>query len=91
VSGFSRTNTDHIIAACSPREPGSVPTKSSAGSAAAEWARCTYRATDTHLGRDVALKVLPDAFAQDTERRQAGPDPPYDNVEAASGFSHFSP
>ena len=28
-----------------------------------------YRARDTRLGRDVALKVLPDAFAHDTERR----------------------
>jgi len=27
-----------------------------------------YRATDTKLGRDVALKVLPDAFAADPER-----------------------
>jgi Tol biopolymer transport system component len=27
-----------------------------------------YRATDTNLGRDVALKVLPDTFAQDPER-----------------------
>jgi len=26
-----------------------------------------YRATDTNLGRDVALKVLPDTFAQDPE------------------------
>ena len=27
-----------------------------------------YRARDTKLGRDVAIKVLPDAFAHDTER-----------------------
>jgi len=27
-----------------------------------------YRATDTNLGRDVAIKVLPNAFAQDPER-----------------------
>src|SRR5262245_26258618 len=27
-----------------------------------------YRATDTNLGRDVAIKVLPDAFAADPER-----------------------
>src|SRR5499426_4140366 len=27
-----------------------------------------YRATDINLGRDVAIKVLPEAFAQDAER-----------------------
>ena len=28
-----------------------------------------YRARDTKLGRDVAIKILPDAFATDTDRR----------------------
>jgi serine/threonine protein kinase len=27
-----------------------------------------YRAQDTRLGRDVAVKILPEAFARDTER-----------------------
>jgi serine/threonine protein kinase len=27
-----------------------------------------YRATDTKLGRDVAIKVLPEAFTSDPER-----------------------
>jgi serine/threonine protein kinase len=27
-----------------------------------------YQATDTKLGRSVAIKVLPDAFSHDTER-----------------------
>ncbi|MGH9598951.1 MAG: protein kinase domain-containing protein, partial [Terracidiphilus sp.] len=27
-----------------------------------------YRATDTRLGREVAIKVLPEAFARDAER-----------------------
>jgi len=35
-----------------------------------------YRATDTNLGRDVAIKVLPEAFAQD-------PSIPYGGVGTA--------
>src|SRR5437879_6249049 len=27
-----------------------------------------YRATDTKLGRDVAIKIIPEAFAQDADR-----------------------
>jgi serine/threonine protein kinase len=27
-----------------------------------------YRALDTHLGRQVAIKLLPDAFSQDPDR-----------------------
>ena len=32
-----------------------------------------YRATDTKLNRNVALKVLPDAFASDPDRLGAVP------------------
>ena len=34
-----------------------------------------YRARDTKLKRDVALKVLPDAFARDPERGDQGGQP----------------
>ena len=45
----------------------SVPTKYSASSALAAWGRC-YRARDTRLGRDVAIKTLPAGLAADPER-----------------------
>jgi len=32
-----------------------------------------YRATDTKLSRDVALKVLPEALAADAQRMQCSP------------------
>ena len=35
-----------------------------------------YRATDTKLNRDVAVKVLPDAFAADPGRPVGDDDPP---------------
>lgn len=34
-----------------------------------------YRATDTNLKREVAIKVLPESFAQDAERLEQGPIP----------------
>ena len=34
-----------------------------------------YRARDPRLGRDVAIKALPTAFAQDPERLAGGPGP----------------
>jgi serine/threonine protein kinase len=40
--------------------------KSSAPSAPVEWGRCIAR--DTKLNRDVAIKVLPEAFALDADR-----------------------
>src|SRR5262245_7635391 len=50
-----------------------------------------YRATDTNLGRDVTIKVLPDAFAQDPERiarRRCGwhtQESPWQVVDSFSG------
>lgn len=52
-----------------------------------------YRATDANLGRQVAIKVLPEAFAQDAERlsrfeREAKtlPSLNHPNIAAVYGF-----
>ena len=45
------------------------PYEVTAPSAPAAWARCT-QATDTRLGRTVAIKVLPAGVASDPERRR---------------------
>ena len=46
--------------------------KLSPGSAKAAWAR-SIRARDTKLDRDVAIKVLPEAFAHDRRSARALP------------------
>ncbi len=43
-----------------------------------------YRATDTRLNRDVALKVLPDEFTSDTDRRRRF----IQEAQAASALEH---
>lgn len=50
-----------------------------------------YKAHDTKLGRDVAIKVLPDAFAQDADRlarfqREAKVNPIYDPLRSDPCF-----
>ena len=47
--------------------PASARTRSSPPSGPAGWAK-VYRARDTRLDRDVAIKILPEAFAADAER-----------------------
>ena len=52
-----------------PLEPGTRLGPFEVLSALGAWGMgVVYRATDTTLGRQVAIKVLPDAFAQDAER-----------------------
>jgi WD40 repeat protein/predicted Ser/Thr protein kinase len=45
-----------------------------------------YRATDTRLGRDVALKVLPDSFANDPDRRARFER----EAQALAALNHFN-
>ncbi|MGH9968232.1 MAG: hypothetical protein ACREBG_10430 [Pyrinomonadaceae bacterium] len=52
-----------------------------------------YRARDTRLNRDVAVKVLPEAFAQDDERlmrfkREAQVLASLNQTEKISGMPH---
>jgi serine/threonine protein kinase len=43
-----------------------------------------WRATDTKLGRDVAIKILPEAFAQDADRMARFTPPTYCGARSAS-------
>jgi hypothetical protein len=49
-----------------------------------------YRAADSNLGRQVAIKVLPNAFACDTERLARMHREPQVLVTNALIYSHFT-
>src|SRR5207247_2499190 len=69
-------SSDHLSTIIQRKQPlslaggtSSVRTRSSRQSARAGWERSTG-AHDAKLGRDVALEILPDAFAADPERSE---------------------
>jgi serine/threonine protein kinase len=63
--------TDRIIQTLCPFLPGLASDPTILGPIGASAMGEVYRATDTKLGRDVAIKILPGVFAQDARSHEA--------------------